>query len=120
MVSGTKMVKKAPVYVFRKIKKSLARENFGVVGKDEKVLRFHYGAYRTSASPVLPIVGTVRISMDGALTRIDYEIDVVGAARFWLSVLAVLFCWAVVPPILIHRAMTSQPKRFMEGILGSI
>jgi hypothetical protein len=45
-------------------------------------------------------------------------VAVTGFASVWLALVAVVFFWAIFPPILAWRALVHHPRRLMENLLA--
>lgn len=62
----------------------------------------------------------IRLAESGEATVVTYEVQTRGFPKYWLLLFGVLFCWAILPPILAYRALVYHPRRLMENVLGSI
>ena len=40
--------------------------------------------------------------------------------KAWMTTIAVPFCWAIFPPILVYKALRVEPRAFMENLLAGV
>jgi hypothetical protein len=120
MIAGTKITNNSQSKVLERIRTILAGANCEILDQSDESIRFRHGTYMTQTAPMLPKEGVLRLTGDGDSTRVDYEVQVSGFAKLWMTLVAVIFFWAVFPPILVYRALVYHPRQFMENILSGI
>lgn len=120
MISGSRTIKKSMEEVSDRLRMMLAAANCSLTDDRGDVIRFRHGTYLTRTAPLLPKSGTVQLAANSSGTEATYEIQVAGLARAWLILVAALTCWAIVPPILVYRALVIHPRRFIENLLDGV
>ncbi len=120
MITGTKRVAKSPAETLDRLKLAMSGGNFEIIALTERSISFKHGTYLTQSAPLIPKTGVIRLGGGGDGTMVSYEIEPTAFPKFWLMLFAILFCWAVFPPILVHRALVHHPRRLMENLLQGI
>ena len=120
MITGTKTTNQPLSRVFEKIRTILAGANCEILYQGKYSIRFRHGTYLTQTAPMLPKEGIFRFTADGGSTRVDYEVQISGFAKVWMTLFAVIFCWAIFPPVLVYRTLVYHPRKFMENMLAGI
>ena len=120
MITGNKMIAKRPADVLDRLRLAMSGGNFEVTALTDHSISFRHGTYLAQSAPLLPTRGVIMLVNSGDGTDVHYEIAPLWFAKFWLLLIATVFCWAVFPPILVHRALVHHPKRLMENLLQGI
>ena len=120
MIKGQRIINRPVAEVIDRVKLAMAGGNFEIVSATDTTITFRHGTYLTESAPSLPKRGTIRVESSGKNATTAYEIEAVGFAKYWLMLIAVLFCWAIFPPVLAYRALIYHPKRLMENLLAGI
>ncbi len=100
-----------------RLRTAMAAGNFEIEPNGPGELVFRYGTLLTQTATQLPKRGRVVIEPAGDGSRIAYEVEVYGFAKYWMIFFAILTCWVIFPPLIVHRALTYHPKRLMENLL---
>ena len=98
----------------------MAAGNFRIVDETPGAFRFEHGTYMTSTAPLLPKHGRIGFFDDGDGTKVNYEVEVSGFARYWIAFIGIAFCWLIFPFILTRRALKVHPKLLMENLLQAV
>jgi len=106
--------------IMDKLRLMLAAANCEVTEESPNALRFRHGTFMTESAPLLAKKGRIVLSDRGDSTLVSYDIKVAGFARYWMTFVAIVFFWAIFPPILVHRALVYYPRRFMENLLAGL
>ncbi len=120
MPTGTRTVKASPAETADKLRMLLAAANCEIVHATDSEIQFRHGTYLTQSAPLVPKRATVRLERSSTGTLLNYDIEVSKPVAVWLSLIGVVFCWLILPPILIHRALVYHPQRFMENLLAGL
>jgi hypothetical protein len=124
MIQGTKTVNRPPTEVLDRLGTVLAGANCEIIERSERFLRFRHGTHLTQTAPMLPKEGSIRLRRSpegpGEATVVEYSVAVTGFARVWLALVAVVFFWAIFPPILAWRALVHHPRQLMENLLAGV
>ena len=120
MASGNRTVSRTRDETMDRLKLAMSGGNFEITGQSDDWLSFRHGTYLTQSATLLPKAGTIRLVERGKVTDVSYEIDVSGLVSCWLTLVAVVFCWAIFPPILAYRALVYHPRRLMEDLLQAL
>lgn len=114
----------SPSELNERLKATMTAQNFEVLEPSPNEITFrHWGSRYSTTSPSrpkrgeFPKRGQILIRPSGNGSQIDYEIEVYGIIKYWLILNAVVFCWLIFPPILIFRALSSQPRQLMRNLL---
>ncbi len=98
----------------------LAAANCEIVPATDSEIQFRHGTYLTQTASFLPKQANVRLERSSKGTLLSYDIQVAKPATVWLSLIAVVFCWLILPPIMVYRALVYHPQRFMENLLAGL
>ena len=120
MIQGSRTIPRSLPVIIEKLKTILAGANCEVVDASDDRLSFRHGTYLTQTASLLPKTGTIELHDHGQSTNVVYSVDTSGPAKWWLIFVAIIFCWAIFPPILIYRALVIHPRRFMENIIAGV
>ena len=120
MPTGTRTVKASPAETVDKLRMLLAAENCEIISASDSEIQFRHGTYLTQSAPLLPKRANVRLERSSKGTLLSYDIQVAKPVTVWLSLIAVVFCWLILPPIFVHRALVYHPQRFMENLLAGL
>ncbi len=103
-----------------KIKALLAASNARVTDCAADRICFDHGTYMTQTASLLPKRAELFLSEVEDGVRIGYRISVNPGIRAYMIAVAVLFCWTIFAPVLVHRALVYHPKNFIENLLSGI
>jgi hypothetical protein len=120
MITGGRTVARSPAEVLDRLKLAMSGGNFEVTAATDKSISFKHGTYLTQSAPLFPKSGVIRLAAKGDGTEVTYEVQSTGFPKYWLLLFGVLFCWAILPPILAYRALVYHPRRLMENLLQGI
>ena len=120
MITGSKMVAKSPGEALDRLKLAMSGGNFEIIALTDSSISFKHGTCLTQSAPLFPKEGAIRLTSMGDRTEISYEIEPTGFPKYWLTLIGILFCWAIFPPILAYRALVHHPKQLMENLLQGI
>lgn len=120
MIAGFKHSKHTPVEVADRLRAALAASNFLILNETPQTIDFEHGTYMTSTVSMLPKKGKFEFFADGNGTKVNYQVEVTGFAKYWMAFISIAFCWLIFPFILTHRALKIHPKRQMENLLQAV
>jgi hypothetical protein len=120
MIEGSLTTTRSVAEVRAILRPVLAAADCEVLHEDDEMIRLRHGTYLASAAPLLPKAVVLRFSPEGDTTRVAYQVEVAGLVKAWAICVGGLFFWLVFPPILVHRALTHHPRRFMENLLRAV
>lgn len=120
MITGSTQSDFTPDEVFDRLKVAMAAGNFDIRSQSSQRIDFRHGTYMTQSAPLLPKIGSITITPNGTGSRVDYEIEVSGFARYWMAFFGIVFCWLIIPAILVYRALFHHPDRLMKNLLQAI
>lgn len=120
MITGSKESNLPPGEVFAQLKTLLASGNFEILEASPEKIEFRHGTYLTSSAPLLPKRGQFRIEPNEQGSKIDFEIEVSGFAKYWILFVGVLFCWLIFPPIFVQRALVHHPQQLIKNLLQAV
>lgn len=69
---------------------------------------------------MFPKKGRLSIRPEGTGSIIHYEIAVVGFPKYWILFIAIVFCWLIFPPLIVHRVLNHHPRQLMENLLQCV
>jgi len=120
MPSGTVVVSHPRAEVLDRLKPILAGANCQILKSGSERVLFRHGTYLTQTAPSLLKECSLELQEADGKTTIHYTVSVVGFARVWLIIVAVVFFWAIFPPILVHRSLVHHPRQLVENMLSGI
>jgi len=120
MIQGQRIIERPPDEVVDRLRLAMAGGNFDIESITSSRIVFRHGTFMTESAPLLPKRGIIHITPSGEDTLVSYEVEVIGFSKYWMLFFAVLFCWAIFPPILAHRALQYHPRRLMDNLLQGI
>jgi hypothetical protein len=120
MTTGTAQSDLPPSEVSSRLRAAMAGGNFEISSQSPDRIVFRHGTYLTQSAPLLPKRGTIFISPNESGSRIDYEIGVVGFAKYWMALFGIAFCWLIFPAVIVYRALFYHPDRLMKNLLQAI
>jgi len=98
----------------------LAASNARVTSCSSDRICFEHGTWMTQTASLLPKRVELFLSEIGEGVRIDYRVSINPIMRAYMVVIAVLFCWTIFAPILVHRALVYHPQNFIKNLLAGI
>ena len=120
MPTGTVVVARSRSEVIDRLKPILAGANCQILKSSNERVLFRHGTHLTQTASLLPKECSLELHEANGKITIHYTVSVVGFARVWLIIVAVVFFWAIFPPVLIHRALVHHPRQFVENMLSGI
>ena len=120
MITGSAQSDLAPGEVSSRLKAAMAAGNFEILSQSRERIEFQQGTYLTRSAPLLPKKGAIQISPDGSGSRVDYEIEVCGFAKYWMGFIGIAFCWMIFPAVIVYRALFHHPDRLMKNLLQAV
>lgn len=121
MNSGSKRSRLQPNDVIERLGTAMAGGNFEILRKESDQIEFRHGTLLTQTATMLPKKGTLRaIATDDGGSLVEYEIEVVGFAKYWMMLFAILFCWLIFPPIIVFRTLKHHPDQLMKNLLNAV
>jgi len=120
MITDTTQSTLSPSEVIDRLKTVMAAGNFEIRGLSPDGISFRHGTHLTSSAPLLPKQGRIKVQPDENGSKIDYEIEVSGFVKYWMIFIGVIFCWLILPPILVHRALVHHPHQLMRNLLQAL
>ena len=98
----------------------LAAANCEILTESELGISFRHGTYLTESAPLLPKKGVFRLRPSPNGTALDWEISVSPYVAAWMIFIAILFCWTIFAPLLVHRALYHHPAQFMKNLVRGL
>lgn len=120
MNSGAIFTHLPPEKVAEHLKITMAAGNFAITHRESRRIEFLHGSYLTRCAPLLPKRGTITIESQGSGSLVRYSVGLRGFAKYWTLLFGVLFCWLIVPAIIIYRAHVVHPRRLIENLLRAL
>ncbi|MGJ8653110.1 MAG: hypothetical protein ACSHX8_07540 [Opitutaceae bacterium] len=120
MITGSTQSDFTPSEVSDRLRTAMAAGNFEICNQTSERIEFRHGTYMTQSAPMLPKSGSIQITPSGSGTRVDYEIEIAGFAKYWMGFFGIIFCWLIIPAILVYRALFYHPDRLMKNLLQAI
>ncbi|MGJ8651012.1 MAG: hypothetical protein ACSHX4_11680 [Opitutaceae bacterium] len=120
MITGSIQSDFTPSEVSDRLKVAMAAGNFEILSQSNERIDFRHGTYLTQSATLLPKHGSILITQNGSGSRVDYEIEISGFAKYWLAFFGIILCWLIIPAILVHRALFHHPDRLMKNLLQAI
>ena len=120
MITGSKIVEKCREETFDRLRLAMAGGNFEITHITETSISFKHGTCLTESAPLFRTEGTIQLLNRDNRTEISYEIQAIGFQKYWMILVAVLTCWAILPPIFAYRALVYHPRQLMENLSQGI
>lgn len=121
MITGTRRVAKPLSQALDHLRMVLAGAGCETeILEEGRLIRFRHGTYLTQTAPLLPKEGTLTLSEAQGVTQVHYRVHARGPIRIYMIIIAVLFCWTVFVPLLVHRALVHHPRKFVENLLAGV
>jgi len=98
----------------------LAAANCEILSDSAHEITFRHGTYLTESAPLLPKTGAFQMRPSPNGTMVNWRISVSPFAAGWMTFVAIVFCWTLFAPILVHRALTYHPARFMQNLVRGL
>lgn len=120
MITGSHFANGDLDSVREKLRLILSGANCEVDWLSDTAANFRHGTYLTQTADMLPKRGSLRLEQQGDQVHIHWTVTAAPFARYWLILVAVVFCWAVFPPFLVHHVLVRVPRRFMNNLLAAL
>ncbi|PXA04159.1 hypothetical protein DDZ13_08960 [Coraliomargarita sinensis] len=120
MITGTKKSSLSPSQVIDRLAIAMAGGNFEIQKRENERIDFRHGTYLTQTATMMPKRGKITVQPDGDGSRVCFEIEVYGFAKYWLIFFAVIFCWMIFPPVVVYRALCYHPGKLMQNLLQTV
>ena len=120
MTTGTAQSDLLPSEVSSRLRAAMAGGNFEIISQSPEQIVFRHGTFLTQSAPLLQKSGRISIRPSESGSHIDYEIGVVGFAKFWIGFFGIAFCWLIFPAVIVYRALFYHPERLMRNLLQAI
>jgi len=98
----------------------LAAANCRTQWKGASEVEFRHGTLLTQTATMIPKRGRMTLSRQGDQVRIDWAVESVGFAKWWLIIWGVLFCWLIFPPFVAYHVVVRKPEEFMSNLLAGV
>ncbi len=120
MISGSHFANGDLDSVREKLRVVMSGANCEVHWSTDTAADFRHGTYLTQTADMLPKRGSLRLEQQGDRVRVHWFVTTAPFAKFWLILVAVLGCWAVFPPLVVHHVLVRVPRRFMNNLLAAL